>query len=133
MYKGDKKMKHLSFKIKKDVCEKNGKDFEATELLKAMSHYGEITPFENEVVSIRRDYETTIESLASQLSDIKEQELTEDEINIIRAYRSVKNSVVSKYTAENESLKESLRKADEKAKEMSKKICETLALYATGE
>ena len=123
-------MKHLSFKIKEDVCEKNGKDFNATELIKAMSHYGDIEPFETAVAKDRAEYQLTIDNLSAQLTAIKEQELTEDEISIVRAYRVAKNSVVSKYTAENDSLKESLRKADEKAKDMSKKICETLAMYA---
>lgn len=124
-------MTHLSFKIKEDVCEKNGKDKNATELLKAMAHYGEIESFETAVAKVRADYQATIDNLTKQLNDIKEQELTDDEMVIVRSYRSAKNAVVSKYTAENESLKESLRKADEKAKDMSRKICETLEAYAT--
>lgn len=126
-------MKHFSFKIKKDICEANDKSFEATELLRAMSHYGEVTPFDAEVAVLKRDYETTISNLSSQLEEIKEKALTDDEMGVVRAYRVAKNTVVSKYTAENDSLRESLRKADEKAKEMSKKICETLAMFANEE
>ncbi len=126
-------MKHYSFKIKKDICEKNNKDFGATELLKAMSHYGEVVPFDTEIAGVKRDYETTISNLSEQLEEIKEKALTDDEMGVVRAYRAAKATVVSKYTAENENLRESLRKADEKAKDMSKKICETLAMYATEE
>jgi hypothetical protein len=124
-------MTHLSFKIKEDVCDANKKDRNATELLKAMSHYGEIEPFETAVAKVRAEYQIMIDNLTKQLDNIKEQELTDDEMVIVRSYRSAKNAVVSKYTAENESLKESLRKADEKAKDMSRKICETLEAYAT--
>ena len=98
-----------------------------------MSNYGDIVPFETEVAGIRRDYETTISNLSAQIDEIKEKALTDDEMGIVRAYRAAKNTVVSKYTVENENLKESLRKADEKAKDMSKKICETLAMFANEE
>lgn len=126
-------MVKYAFTVKEDVCEKNGKDASAKELLLAMSHYGEVESFETSVAKVKLEYQATIDNLSTQLASIKEQELTEDELNMVRAYRSAKNSIVAKYVAENDGLKESLRKADEKAKDMSKKICETLALYATVE
>ena len=94
-----------------------------------MAHYGTVESYETATAKDKAEFQSNIDSLQKQLDDIKEQELTSDEINIVRAYRAAKNSVVAKYTAENESLKESLRKADEKAKDMSRKICETLAAY----
>ena len=122
-------MKKVVLTIKEDVCAKNNKDVNATELLNVMSHYGVVETYESATAKDRAESQSTIDGLKKQLEDIKEQELTDDEINIIRAYRAVKNSVVAKYTAENENLRESLRKADEKAKDMSRKICETLAAY----
>lgn len=122
-------MRKVVLTIKEDVCAKNNKDVNATELLNVMSHYGVVETYDAATAKDRAESQSTIDGLKKQLEDIKEQELTDDEINIIRAYRAVKNSVVAKYTAENENLRESLRKADEKAKDMSRKICETLAAY----
>lgn len=122
-------MKKVVLNIREDVCAKNNKDVNAAELLNVMAHYGTVESYETATAKDKAEFQSNIDSLQKQLADIKEQELTSDEINIVRAYRAAKNSVVAKYTAENESLKESLRKADEKAKDMSRKICETLAAY----
>lgn len=126
-------MKKVVLTIKEDICQRNNKDVNATELLSVMSHYGVVEDYEVATTKDRTESQSTIDGLTAQLNAIKEQELTDDEISIVRAYRLAKNTVVSKFTAENESLKESLRKADEKAKDMSKKICETLAMYANEE
>jgi hypothetical protein len=122
-------MKKVVLTIREDVCAKNNKDVNAAELLNVMAHYGTVESYETATAKDKAEFQSNIDSLQKQLDDIKEQELTVDEINIVRAYRAAKNSVVAKYTAENESLRESLRKADEKAKDMSRKICETLAAY----
>lgn len=122
-------MKKVVLTIREDVCAKNNKDVNAAELLNVMAHYGTVESYETATAKDKAEFQSNIDSLQKQLDDIKEQELTADEINIVRAYRAAKNSVVAKYTAENESLRESLRKADEKAKDMSRKICETLAAY----
>ena len=122
-------MKKVVLTIREDVCAKNNKDVNAAELLNVMAHYGTVESYETATAKDTAEFQSNIDSLQKQLDDIKEQELTVDEINIVRAYRAAKNSVVAKYTAENESLRESLRKADEKAKDMSRKICETLAAY----
>jgi hypothetical protein len=122
-------MKKVVLTIREDVCAKNNKDVNAAELLNVMAHYGTVESYETATAKDKAEFQSNIDSLQKQLDDIKEQELTVDEINIVRAYRAAKNSVVAKYTAENESLRESLRKADEKAKDMSRKICETLAMY----
>ena len=122
-------MKKVVLTIKEDICAKNNKDVNATELLNVMAHYGVVESYETATAKERAESQSTIDGLTKQLDDIKEQELTVDEMNIVRAYRAAKNSVVAKFTAENESLRESLRKADEKAKDMSRKICETLAAY----
>lgn len=122
-------MNKVVLTIREDVCAKNNKDVNAAELLNVMAHYGTVESYETATAKDKAEFQSNIDSLQKQLDDIKEQELTSDEINIVRAYRAAKNSVVAKYTAENDSLKESLRKADEKAKDMSRKICETLAAY----
>lgn len=116
--------------FKEDVMATNNKtEANVNELLNVMAHYGSVESYEAATAKDRAESQATIDGLNKQLSDIKEQELTIDELNIVRSYRIAKKSVVDKYVAENESLKESLRKADEKAKDMSRKICETLAAY----
>ena len=126
-------MKKVVLTIREDICQRYEKDVNATDLLSVMSHYGTVEDYDSVINKERVESQATIDGLTSQLNLIKEQELTDDEFSIVRAYRLAKNTVVSKFVSENESLKDSLRKADEKAKDMSKKICETLAMYATEE
>ena len=73
--------------IREDICLANGKDPAATELLEKMKTYGEVTPFEKEVATIRAEYQAIIDGLTKQLNAIKDQELTEDEIIFLNFYR----------------------------------------------
>jgi hypothetical protein len=126
-------MRKVVLTIREDICEKYGKDKTATDLLNVMAHYGTVESYETATAKDKAEFQANIDSLTSQLEAIKENDLTNDELDIVRSYRVAKNAVVAKYTAENEQLKDSLRKADEKAKEMSNKICATLAAYADAE
>ena len=92
-------MKKYVFTVKEDICNANNKDSNATELLSIMSHYGTVVDYDKEVAVVKAEYQAAIDNLNAQLSAIKEQELTADEIAMIRAYRDNKNAVVSQYTA----------------------------------
>lgn len=98
-------MKKVVLTIKDDVCARNGKDVNATELLTVMSHYGTVEDFETATAKEKAEYQATIDNLSSQLNAIKEQELTADEIKMVESYRENKSSVVSAYVAEAEQYK----------------------------
>lgn len=98
-------MKKVVLTIKDDVCARNGKDVNATELLTVMSHYGTVEDFETATAKEKAEYQATIDNLSSQLNAIKEQELTADEIKMVKSYRENKSSVVSAYVAEAEQYK----------------------------
>ena len=102
-------MKKVVLTIKEDVCERNGKDVNATELLSVMAHYGTVEDFETATAKEKAEYQATIDSLSNQLNMIKEQELTVDEIKIVKAYRENKAYVVSAYEAEAEQYKNQLQ------------------------
>ena len=92
--------------VREDVCKANGKDVQATELLKVMRTYGEVTPFETAVANEIAPLQKTIDNLVKQIEDIEEQNLTEDEMAIVKAYRLAVGGVVAQHIAvENECRK----------------------------
>lgn len=102
-------MKKVVLTIKEDVCVKNNKDVNATELLNVMAHYGTVETYEAATAKDKAEFQATIDSLNKQLNDIKEQELTVDEIKMVKSYRENKTSVVSAYVAEAEQYKNQLQ------------------------
>lgn len=90
-------MKKYVFTIKDDVCAANGKDVEATELISKMLLWGTVEDYDKATEVIRAEYQATITGLNNQLGAIKDQELTEDEIALLRAYRACKQSIGDKY------------------------------------
>ena len=85
-------MKSYAFTIKEDVCAANGKDVEATELLAKMRLWGDVVDFDQAVAAVRAEYQHTIDGLKTQLAAIKDQELTNDEIVLLNAYRGCKKT-----------------------------------------
>jgi DNA phosphorothioation-dependent restriction protein DptG len=102
-------MRKVVLSIKEDTCQENGKDVNATELLKVMSHYGTVESFESAVAKEKAESQSIIDGLTKQLNAIKEQELTEDEMRVVKHYREVKATVVSGYTVEIEKYKGQLQ------------------------
>ena len=102
-------MKKVVLTIKEDVCARNNKDVNANELLNVMTHYGTVESYETATAKDKAEFQATIDSLNKQLDDIKEQELTVDEIKMVKAYRENKTSVVSAYVAEAEQYKSQLQ------------------------
>ena len=102
-------MKKVVLTIREDVCAKHNKDVNATELLGVMSHYGTVEDYDTALAKNNAEYQSNIESLNAQLNAIKEQELTVDEIKMVKSYRENKSSVVSAYVAEAEQYKSQLQ------------------------
>ena len=107
-------MKKVVLTIKDDVCAKNGKDANATELLTVMSHYGTVESYDAVVAKDKAEYQATIDNLNAQLTAIKEQELTVDEIKMVKAYRENKSAVVADCEKKLNAMAETLRLGNEK-------------------
>jgi hypothetical protein len=115
-------MRKYVFTIKDDVCAANGKDIQATELLKVMTHYGSVEDYEKDISTTKAEYQGTIDALTLQLTAIKDQELTDDEIRMVKAFRDCKNAVVSKYVAIAEEYAKQLEAVKQEAEQRTAKI-----------
>lgn len=103
-------MRTIVLKIKEDIMQANGKtEANVADLLKVMTHYGVIENYETATAKERAEWQSTIDNLTKQIADIKEQELTVDEIKMVKSYRENKSSVVSAYVAEAENYKSQLQ------------------------
>ena len=90
-------MKKYVFTIRDDVCLANGKDVEATELLGKMKLWGEVEDYDRSISGVKAEYQATVDNLTTQLSAIKDQELTADEIEIVLAYRACKTTISDRF------------------------------------
>ena len=115
-------MKKYVFTIKEDVCSANGKDINATELLTVMQHYGVVEEYDRVVTALCTEHQSTIDGLNRQLSAIKEQELTDDEIVIVKAYRAQKANVTNALHAQISERDNQLRDIKSKHEQMSARI-----------
>lgn len=123
-------MKKVVLTIKDDVCARNGKDVNATELLNVMAHYGTVEDFETVLAKEKAELVGIINGLNQKLDTISEYNVSETELPVLKAHRVSVESAVGVVKAENANLKDSLKKADEKAKNMSKAITDTLNAYS---
>ena len=118
-------MKQYVLTVMEDVCDANGKDVEATELLQKMKLYGKVETLEDVVAAIRREYQTMLDNLTAHLNAIREQELTEDEIVFLNFYRERKIVLGEAYLARIATLEKQL---DEISTGYQKKIAQISAL-----
>lgn len=103
-------MKKYVFTIKDDVCAANGKDIEATELIEKMKLWGDVEDYEKAIASVRTEYQTTIDNLKAQNDAIKDQELTDDEIALLNAYRACKKLTGDRFQARIDVLENQIEK-----------------------
>ena len=86
------------FTLMEDVCAANGKtDAQKNDLFKVLTTYGTVEDLEAVVAKERAKYQAVIDNLTRQYEAIKDQELTDDEIKMVYAYREGKASVVAEY------------------------------------
>lgn len=100
--------------IDEATCNEHNKDVKATELLSVMSHYGKVEKYEIVEARVLADHQKVIDGLSKQLNDIKEQELTPDEIAMVKEYRRNKQAVVAEFDAKLKAMAETLRLGNEK-------------------
>jgi hypothetical protein len=77
-----------------DVCTRNGKDVKAKELLEVMSTYGKVEPLKDVEARISAPLKATIDNLVKQNEAIKENELDDFDMTVLRAAREAKQRVV---------------------------------------
>lgn len=112
--------------VKEDVCIANGKDPEAANLLETMKLWGEVKPLDNVVASIRAEYQGTIDNLRKQLDDMKDHDLTQDELvwlNFIRQRKDIETRGLYEQIAARDKVIDEVRTD-------SQKRAEQLALFA---
>jgi hypothetical protein len=86
-------MKQYVFTMRDDVCTLNGKtDAQKEEMLKVLTHYGTVEDADSFMASERAKYQSVIDNQTKQIEAIKEQELTVDEMKIVKMYRECKQS-----------------------------------------
>lgn len=105
--------------VLENVCAENGKPYDAIDLINAMKKYGTVEKYEEVEKRAVAESQKVIDGLTTQLSAIKEFNLTNDEIGMLRAYRQHK--------AENERvLKAEKEVSDNKLAEMEKVFATTM-------
>lgn len=87
-------MKKLVLTVRDDVCQANNKDPNATNLIVAMQAYGDVTPYEKEVEAVKAEYQGVIDNVTAEYNAIKDQRLTEDEIELIKCLRGIKDALL---------------------------------------
>ena len=86
-------MKQYVFTMKDDVCSQNGKTEEQKNgILTKLAEYGSVEDYDNVVAHERARYQQVIDNQTRQIEAIKEQELTLDELKIVKVYRECKQS-----------------------------------------
>ena len=94
--------------VQSDVCVKNGKDVNATELLKTMATYGKVENFNDCVEAIETDYQKTIDNLVAANEAISDRIATDDEFEVLKALRGFREKSVKVYVEENAELTKTL-------------------------
>jgi hypothetical protein len=83
-----------------DVCTLNNKtEAQKQEVLKVLTHYGTVEDYDTVVASERAKYQAVIDNQTKQIEAIKDQDLTTDEMAMVKAYRVAVSGVVAEHKA----------------------------------
>lgn len=120
-------MKKYVFTIKDDVCAANDKDIEATDLLAKMKLWGDVEDYEKVIAPVKEEYQRMVDNITAQLNAIKAQELTDDEIVLLNAYRGCKGATSEAFLHRISALEEQLAKDRADYQKKAEQISELLA------
>lgn len=120
-------VKKYAFTVKEDIMAANNKTpAQLTELLGVLAHYGSLVDYDADRRAENADFQSTIDGLKAQLDAIKEQKLTVDEIEIIKAYRvqigkhdADKDKVIAEYQTAVAKLEDTLSQFKTKLRVMA--------------
>jgi chromatin segregation and condensation protein Rec8/ScpA/Scc1 (kleisin family) len=86
-------MKQYVFTMKDDVCSQNGKTEEQKNgIFSKLAEYGTVEDFDSVLAQERAKYQQVIDNQTKQIEAIKEQELTLDEMKVVKVYRECKQT-----------------------------------------
>lgn len=80
-------MQKYVFTVKEDICQLNGKDPSARDLLEKMKLWGSVVDYDSDIAAVKAEYQKTLDELTRQYNAIADQKLTDSEIKLINAYR----------------------------------------------
>lgn len=93
-------MKQFVFTMMDDVCSQHNKtEAQKQEVLKVLTHYGSVEDFDTVLANERAKYQAVIDNQTKQIEAIKDQDLTDDEMSMVKAYRVAKSGVVAQHKA----------------------------------
>lgn len=119
-------MKKLVLTIKDDVCLANNKDVNATRLIEVAGTYGTVEDFDTVVAAVRAEYQATLDNVVAQNEAIKQQNLTEEEIAMVNAYRTQRAKAIKVYEDKCETLENTLVTVKAEQERMTKAIIEVI-------
>lgn len=92
-------MRSIVVHILDDVCAKNGRDPEATKLIEIAKTFGSVETLDSALAAERAKSQATINNLMAQNEQIKEYEVTPEELAVLRAMREKSKKESEQYTA----------------------------------
>lgn len=102
-------MKQFVFTMKDDVCTQNNKtEAQKQEVLKVLTHYGSVEDFDTVLATERAKYQEVIDNQTKQIEAIKDQDLTQDEMAMVKAYRIAISGVVAQHKAVEEECRKTI-------------------------
>ena len=101
-------MKKYVFTVRDDTCIANEKDVNATRVLEVMRTYGTVEDYDTHVAVIKKEYQDALDNVVAQNEAIKAQNLSDEEVELVNAYRLLRARAVQTYIAENERLSATL-------------------------
>jgi uncharacterized protein YjcR len=120
-------MKAYVFTMMDDVCTLNNKTEEQKrEVLKVLSHYGKVENYDDVVAGERAKYQSVIDNQTKQIEAIKEQELTPDEMSMVKAYRMAIGGVVAQHKAVEAECKKTITTLEETLAQFKSRVIAAL-------
>ena len=102
-------MKQFVFTMMDDVCTANNKtEAQKQEVLKVLTHYGSVEDYDTVVAAERARYQAVIDNQTKQIEGIKDQDLTQDEMAMVKAYRIAVSGVVAQHKAVEEECRKTI-------------------------
>lgn len=131
----NQEIKKVVLTIIPSVCDKNGKDPQATALLETMKTYGTVEPLEKVIDAATAEYQAELGETRKMLTNIQDQQLTDDEVSFNAFYRKLKAALEEKKDQEIEGYKarlDEVRQDSLKRSEQLAQLAQQIAAMSNG-
>lgn len=113
-------MKDIVIHVREDICAKFNRDPEAVKLIEVAKEFGVVESLESAIANERANHQTVVQNLTTQyegiikdleakICEIKEQHVTPEEIEVLRAIRKKASIEAAQYEDEIEARDEQLK------------------------